>query len=164
MRTKRQARVYTYRCDLFRPSWPAVEDDNAATDIAFGPEPTYRYVPCYRIDSQEYNVARLQGRGMGELVINSTVFKFPYQQEVGDGWLIVLQLPDGPANQVVHRAFIAQGDPQDKPIRGIRRPNQRKLFATETALPASIDPASLSGAQEDDPNLVTPGVTGNLAR
>ncbi len=144
MLTRRQTRVYTYHCDLFRPSWPAVADDNQAIDVAFGPLPDYKNVPCYRIDSQELNVARIPGRGMGELVINSTVFKFAYAQEVGDGWLIVIALPPGPANQAKVRCYIGQGDPQDKPVVGRRRANQRRMFATETSLPKSVEVASLT--------------------
>jgi hypothetical protein len=146
--THRQVRVYQDRADLFRPSWPEVElAGNRGQDITYGPLPDYRDVPCYRIDSQDSNLPRLPGRSMGELVMNNTSFKFPFSQEVGDGWLIALKLPSGgPDNAPEVRFFVSQGEAQDKPARGRRRANQRSLFATEVPQPGTIDFEGLYGS------------------
>jgi hypothetical protein len=145
--TWRQTRLYTFRCDIYRPL-KAIRLDVDATgkDLDYPPLPTAKNVPCYRKDSQEFNNPTPIGRGKGDLVMTNTSFTFPLKADVGEGYLIRFHLLDAlapgereaDARQLTYRFYIVQGDPSDTPTVRVRHVNSRNLVAAETQRPLSV--------------------------
>lgn len=135
----RQTKLFTWWCDLYPPSGIRVGKDGQAASMSRGTLPKYRFVPCYKIESQEDNEIQAFARANYDIALTIDQFKFAAGQEIEDGWLIALYPPGGAASDREHiQCYVTQGGAQDKPSTGIRETNQRKLFAKKTNTPTNL--------------------------
>lgn len=148
--TRRQERLYAWRADLFAPAVLDVDDDQAAADATFAPEPTLKGVPCLKVENRNTSEASTVGRtaaGSG----NADIFKFPAGLPLSDGWLIKAYPPAGeallgaegdasgpkaPSGEIAY--YIALNDPETRPLSGRRQANESKVLGLITSPPKII--------------------------
>lgn len=138
---RRQRQLYTFRVDLWRPLPLTVQGGDftgLAVDFGYVPEPAYRGVACYQIESQETNKPSIVGRNNYDIMMTIDQFKFVIEQEIEDGWLIRVRSTGSESATDVGQFYIVQGGAQDKPAIGRREPNQRKVFAVKCPPPQGI--------------------------
>ncbi len=150
--TRRQERLYVFRADLYAPIVLDVDDDQAASDLAYPMKPSAREVPCWKRESQEENQPSPVGRTNYDISLTIDQFTFPSGVVIDDGFLIKLYplQPEaligavGDAQveiQMVDNAvqfYVVQGGAQDRPAVGRRQSNHRKVFAVKTSPPKTV--------------------------
>lgn len=144
MLVKRQERAYNLRADLFKPDPLKVGLDQLARDLTYPPTPTYPLVRCRRTDSAEINTAQVPGRTNYDISLTLDVFKFAFDQEIEDGWLVrVHPVPNSPPDRQGFDFYVTQGGGQDHPSVGRRHANQRRVLVVKVPKPRDIENGGL---------------------
>ena len=119
MLTERQRRLYTFRCELYRPSVIAPHASGSratdrAADEGWAAPPAYKNVPCYYASAEE--ATQPTGAGLQSEANLFTFYNFYFDaaQEIGNGWAIRFTVPGHPDDG---EWFLCAGQAQDDRIR-----------------------------------------------
>lgn len=134
-RNDRQKRVYRWRVNLYKPVVLAVGANNRLKDQPKYPSvPTYSAVWCYHNNKSEDNVATPAGRTNYDILYTEDAFKFVYEQEIGDSWLI--EILDGDSDDQ-GQCYVSTSGKQTRGNFGEnRRANQTTISARRIPRPS----------------------------
>ncbi len=145
--TRRQKSTFQILVDLYRPADPAVRgsvedpEDEEPTDLEYDPQPVAVDVRCRHKYSQEDNQVALEGRTNYDIVATTDQFHFASDQEIDDGWVLLVKTPGNDYGQT----YVSMGVPQDVPSFKRRKPNMRIIFAKKIVRPEQLPAVDVHG-------------------
>lgn len=132
---RRQAALFEHTVDIYKPNAISVGANLRMTDVSYPSTPTYSGVKCYLFSKPDTAAPTVMGRSTEDMIFTLDVFHFEAAVDVDDTYCLKFTTAGHPLEGLF---WIVRGGPQIRTSTARRRPNQLKVFASQTTRPPGI--------------------------